>query len=197
MKKILYIIGFLAFINVTNVQAQSSVFNLTYNMSFPAGEFQNYISRGSFRGFGFEGRGFVSDDFSVGGLFSWAVFNEKTSRLEQGNGIDVSGVQFRYVNAYPLAANFHYWLGEPFGSRIYFGAGLGAYKINQRTEIGLIALTNDNWHFGFYPEIGTMIPVGTGNTGINVGLKYHYAVSNSNADAYGWISLDIGFAFIN
>lgn len=177
--------------------AQSSVWNLTYNMGFTTGEFNQYISKTSFRGFGFEGRGFLNDNVSLGGSFSWAVFAEQTEALESTELFDASGLQNRYVNSFPIAFNAHYYLGEAYGTRLFFGAGIGAYRINQRTEFGLYAFENFNWHFGFYPEIGVIAPVGTGNTGIFASLRWQNALGNSNADYYSYLSLNIGFAFID
>lgn len=179
------------------VVAQSSMWNLTYNIALTTGEFNDYISKASFRGFGIEGRGFLNDNVSMGGMFSWSVFAEQIDALESTEIFDASGLQNRYVNTYPIAVNGHYYFGEPYQTRFFIGAGLGGYNIDRRTEFGFYATEDNNWHFGFYPEIGAFIPVGYGNAGIYTGLKWHNAIKSDSNPGYSWISIDIGFSFVD
>jgi hypothetical protein len=196
--KIILLIAVIALSSISNkVTAQASIWNLTYNIGITTGEFNDHIGKASFRGFGIEGRGFLNDNISLGGMFSWAVFAEQVDALESTELFDASGLQNRYVNAYPINFNGHYYFGEPYETRFFIGAGLGAYRMDRRTEFGLYGFENNNWQFGFYPEVGVVIPVGFNNSGIYTGLKWHNALSNSEVPGYSWISLDIGISFIN
>ena len=199
IKKIL--LAVLAFIAITCYSnksvAQSAIWNLTWDIGIPTGDFGDHISKASFRGFGIEGRGFVNDNVTIGGMFSWAVFAEQVDALESTEIFDASGLQNRYVNAYPINVTGHYYFGEPYQTRFFIGAGLGGYRMNRRTEFGFYAFENNNWHFGFYPEIGAFFPVGFNNGGVYTGLKWHNALASGSAPSYSWLSLDIGITFID
>ena len=71
-----YIITILTAILISSASYAQSLYSIDYTMSFGTGETGDYINSASFRGLTFEGRGFVSDQFSLGGLFTWVTFYE-------------------------------------------------------------------------------------------------------------------------
>jgi hypothetical protein len=99
--------------------AQQSFWSLNYEMSFSTGEQADYISSSSFRGWGIEGRTFLTDNISVGGSFSWEVFDQiyrdlpPTDLAAVADNVtsSISGVQYRFINTLPIMANAHYYLG--------------------------------------------------------------------------------------
>ena len=199
MKKTLL---YIAFVLATTVSyGQSSIFHLTYDTGLPLGELADYTSNFSGRGMSFNGRGFVSENFAIGGSFSWQVFREKTDdliRFSDGDTeFDVSGVQVRYVNSLPMLVTFHYYSGFDGEVRPYFGLGTGAYRMLQRLEIGLVAFESNTWNYGLAPEVGVYIPVGLGNTGFNLGARYHYILSAKDSPTYQYVNLYVGFGFSN
>jgi hypothetical protein len=62
--------------------------------------------------------------------------------------------------------------------------------------VGLFTVQNNNWHFGFYPEVGVFIPVSF-DMGINVAAKYNYAVGASDSIDYTYLALSVGFTWLN
>ena len=154
------------------------------------------VNNASFRGGSFEGRGFVSDQISVGGWISWEVFKERLDNVTyNGNGVDVTGTQVRYINMLPILVTSHYYMGDFAEVTPYFGGGLGAYRSLQRTEIGLVAFSNDNWHFGFAPEIGAFLPLSY-SSGLNLAVKYHVA-TKTKGSSYSYLSFMIGLAWLD
>jgi len=195
MKRI-YLALIAIFVMPVTLMAQQSMFNINWDISFPVGETSDYISNTSFRGVSFEGRGFVGDQFSVGGWISWDVFKEKKSNeTYNGDGVSVTGTQVRYLNMMPILLTGHYYLGTLDTATPYFGLGLGAIRSLQRTEIGLVAFQNDNWHLGLAPEIGIFIPANY-NMGFNLAVKYQYA-AKSNDSSYSYVSVILGFSFLD
>ena len=93
-------------INVGN--AQSSIWAFTYDVGVPMGETSDYIDNASWRGFTVQGRSFINPNFSIGGSFSWQVFNSRTDETVnfsfQPEGADkpingtLSGEQLRYID---------------------------------------------------------------------------------------------------
>lgn len=162
--------------------AQQSFWSLNYEMSFGTGEQADYISSSSFRGWGVDGRTFLTDNISVGGSFSWEVFDQIYRDLPPRQLTDVAdnvsgsitGVEYRFINTLPIMANAHYYLGQDGALRPYFGLGLGTAYTEQRTDIGLISITAKGWGFALQPEVGVMIPFGLTGVGANVSAKFRY-----------------------
>jgi hypothetical protein len=193
MKKILYIIVFGLVSGLTT--AQDGLFALTYNMGLPLGETADYIGKYSFRGFGMEGRGFVSDNISLGGSFSWNVFFEERLNETFTQGTEsLTSDQFRYINAYPINFMAHYYFGT-YESEVRFHAGLGvgAHKINRRTEFGTYALEHNYWHFGMTPDVGVLVPMNY-RSNLLISVRYNYAFEAKSV-AYSYLGFNIGFAW--
>lgn len=196
MKKFIYLI---ALLSVGTLPAfGQGMFGISYDIGLPVGSTSDYISKTSFRGFGIEGRGFINDNLSYGGSFNWAVFYEEFPAQEwniEGDTRTVYGRQFRYINSFPLMATMHYYFGEWDATRLYAGAGIGAHKIDERTEFGIFAINNNKWRFGFAPEVGVLIPVNFSSS-INLSAKYQYAAKAGDLEAVSYMSFKIGFAFM-
>ena len=194
MKKSIYIITLLL---ISNYAFSQGMFSISYDISLPIGTTSDFIGATSFRGFGVEGRGFITDNLSYGGSFNWAVFYEEFGPQEWE--VDETGTaygkQYRYVNSFPLMATLHYYFGEWDETRLYAGAGIGAQKIDQRTDFGLYTDNDNSWRFGFAPEVGVLIPINF-NSNINLSAKYQYAVKSGDSDAVSYINFKIGFAFM-
>jgi len=82
-----YIVTILVSLFISAAGYTQALFSIDYTMSFGVGETHDYINNPSFRGMTFEGRGFVSDNVSIGGLFTWTTFYEK-----------LGGATFTYEN---------------------------------------------------------------------------------------------------
>ncbi len=173
-----------------------SMYSFNYTMSFASGKTADYIESPSFRGMTFEGRGFISDHVSLGGLFNWSTFYEElagaTFTYETST---VTGNQYRYINAFPMLFQAHYYLGtDDLEPRLYLGGGTGAYKINQRTNLGVYSIEERNWHFGFSPEVGLLFPVSF-DSYLNVSFRYHYVFKAEHTVDHSWFGLSVGLAW--
>lgn len=194
MKKILTLV-FAVLISAA-VYSQGSIYSMTYTMSMGVAETGKYVQNTSFRGFTFEGRSFVSDNVTIGGLWNWTTFYEKLGgeSFTQGTST-LTGNQYRYMNAFPFLVQAHYYLAEdPYSPRVYLGGGLGAYKIMQRTEVGVWSVEENNWHFGVSPEVGILYPISM-DTQFMISLRYHYAFKAKNTVDHSWFGLSVGFAW--
>ncbi len=157
MKKIIILIAISALLLSVNGFGQFTYTNLTYNMSVPVGTTGDFISKTSFRGFTFNVGRFVTDNLAAEIRFSWNTFYEtrdfETYTTEDGTA-SVTGKQFKYINAFPMTGGVRYVLNPNSDFSPYFAGGLGAYKINERTDMGIYYVEDMIWHFGMYPEIG-------------------------------------------
>ena len=177
-------------------KGQYWVTSVTYDIGIPTSDLKDFTGETSFRGVSFDGRRFLNDNVSVGLFLGWQVFKErKNDLLSSLNGAEIFGTRVDYVNTFPIMATGYYHFGEVDGIRPYAGAGIGTVRSLQRSEIGLFAFENNNWHFGFYPSVGVLIPVQY-DFGFNVGVKYQYAVGGDNSIDYSYLSFNIGLMWM-
>lgn len=175
--------------------------SVTYNMAVPTEDMKAFVGNTSFRGFGIQGRWFVKEGLSVGLAWEWQVFDENTTQpltlTDNLGGVTVSGQQYRYVNAFPFLATAHFYLGNPSSTRLYVGAGAGAYYMMQRFEIGIFSADDDQWLFGGAPEVGVLAPVGDayGHQHIIAGAKYNYVFGTDGGPDYTWWEAQIGITW--
>lgn len=178
---------------------------ISYNISFPSGDTQEYINKTSWRGVSLEGRRFIRPNVTIGLFFGWHVFDEQVSNLisfdrENLSG-NITGKQFRYLNSFPIQLNSHYYFGREGYSRLYIGGGAGATHTIQRFELGLLALEERNWHFSVAPEVGFIQPLGTvSDLNLLVNAKYHYALESGESITgekfpHSYWGLSIGIAY--
>jgi opacity protein-like surface antigen len=202
MKKILFSTLIMAGFAI-NANAQTSYWTFSWPISMGIGSTNEYIEKTSFRGFALDGRSFITDNITVGGAWSWEVFDEIKRDLPprevtfDGAPGHVTGTEYRFLNTLPIFVNSHYYTGQNGGVRAYVGAGIGTVYVDQRTDIGLVTIQDKTWRFGLQPEVGVFIPFGLTGTGANLSAKYRYATSAGDSEAVNMFSFGIGFGFMN
>jgi len=210
MKAVKGIIASLALLLVFTgeAQAQDWWWGITYNMSasssLPANSDSdtNFIEDYSFRGLGIEARYVPSRDasYSFGFNVGWNVLNEKNDFGMERNTIslpnaDISGTQLRYFNTVPLLANASYYFGDRGGIRPFVGVNAGTYYIERRVDIGVSAVVDDNWHFGWAPEVGLVVPLGRPEVALLTTIRYNWAFSAGGSGDQKFWGFNIGIAY--
>jgi hypothetical protein len=152
---------------------------LTYSVSIPAGDTKTFVDEISWRGIGLDYRYLIDRQYSVGLYFGWNVFYQRTNKTTQTENGAVTGTSDRYINAFPIMANIHYYFGERKSIRPYVGLNAGGYYMLQRFEIGVSAWQKDQWQWGIAPEAGVVIPVERG-FGVMLNGKYNYAFTGES-----------------
>ena len=147
---------------------------LTYSVSIPSGDTKTFTDEISWRGVGLDYRYLIDRKFSIGLFFGWNVFYQRTDKTTQTDNGAVTGTSDRYINAFPIMANIHYYFGKRKSIRPYVGLNAGGYIMNQRFAIGISAWQEDQWQWGIAPEAGLIIPVER-DFGIMLNGKYNYA----------------------
>jgi hypothetical protein len=196
-----FILAFVLLLSLaTGAFAQWGIGAAYYGVSIPAGDMRDFVGDTSWRGFGIEGRKFLSDKASVGIDCQWNTIDMRSDDLLSlelmGTTGHASGDQFRRVYATPVLVTGQYYLQSAEGYRNvlpYLGVGLGACWIEKRIEMGIVALENSNWHFALVPEGGVVIPMGYGSN-LLFGLKYNYAFEKGDEPAYSYWNVNIGIA---
>lgn len=187
-----------------SISAQQFLGVASYSTALGTGNTGDFISDFSYKGFQFEGRTFTNRNWTFGGSFGWNIFDAKLSELihvEDGNeAADIQGTQLRYINSFPIMVNGHYYfLKRRDPVRPFLGMNVGLYYINQRFELGIYQVEENNWHFGFAPEAGVLIPVG--DISIMLNVKYNYALSagkpigGGTDNSHSYLTFNIGLVF--
>ena len=210
MKAVKGIIASLALILVFSgeAKAQDWWWGITYEMSatssLPTNSDSdvNFIEDYSFRGLGIEARYVPSRDanYSFGFNMGWNVLNEKNEFGTERNTIslpnaDITGTQLRYFNTVPLLANASYYFGSRGGIRPYVGVNAGTYYIERRVDIGVVGIVEDNWHFGWAPEVGLVVPLGRPEVALLTTIRYNWAFSAGGTGDQKFWGFSIGIAY--
>lgn len=195
MKKLqlLFIAGLLS----TGVFAQDNFFGITYNTALTTGETNDFISDYSWGALGLEWKKMKTDNLSIGLNLSWQIFSQKIDHgivnIDNSN-TTIAGTQLRYLNYFPmtLTTSYHF---NPEGKVIPFvGLGAGPYRVLQRFDISGFAYDQDTWNFGFYPEVGVLIPTG-GSADFFVNSKYNYIFPSQDGPTHTYLNINVGFSY--
>ena len=177
------------------VQAQSSLFGMTYDVSIPTGETEKLISGIQWRGMGLEGRWYTSKNTSLGFAWDWNVFQEVVLTTANRENLTVTGNQVRNINAFPFLMTGHFYFQGGAVVQPYFGLGAGVYFVKKRLNIGILSLDEDTWQLGLAPEVGFLFPMDMGFN-LLLKLKYNYAFDAGKGDAVSYFGINVGFASI-
>ncbi|MBU2553775.1 MAG: hypothetical protein KKF98_04890 [Bacteroidetes bacterium] len=200
MKRVknIFVAAAMLFLSTTAFAQGGGMWNFDWNMAFPMGSTTDFVNQPTLRGFSLEGRGYVTDQITIGGIAGWTVFYQNNGWTQEpvGETGTIHGYQRRYLNVMPIMVTGHYYFSQ--GSIMpYIGAGLGTYYIESRDFMGLYYTQGKDWHFGVAPEAGLVMYLGSSsNTGINLNFKYNMAAKTKNEDAYSWLGINIGITYL-
>jgi hypothetical protein len=169
---------------------------MDYRTSAPLSNTSDFTGEFSWRGLGIEWHAMVARQVSAGVGFGFNSFWEETNELISVDNVDVSGEQFRYTNAIPIWGMFRYYPQppEPGETRLFVGLDAGPYFVDRRLTIGFLAADDDNWHFGFAPEVGIQIPFSDYYTRGLFNVRYNYVLEAGDAPSQSWLDFEIGVA---
>jgi len=180
---------------VSSAFSQVGLGAVTWQISGGLGDTADFIDDVSLLGFGLEGRSYLAKHWTVGLEFDWQVWDQQVTEPIEIEGGTISGKQFRYINAFPILATFHLYAGDIHDFRMYLGAGVGAYYVMRRLQIGMANIEDNDWHFGGGPEFGFIIPMG--ESSLIAAGRLNYAVRNfdDTDDASIWWTAKLGIAY--
>ncbi len=173
------------------------VWNFDWNMGFGTGSTSDFVSAPSFRGFSIDGGSFVTDNFTLGGFVGWNIFyqNKGFQTIEVTQTSTVYGYHRKSINTIPVLFTAKYYFSQA-TVMPYAGIGAGAMYADQRDYVGLYYVQNKAWHFAVAPELGIVVPLGSGNTGINANVKYNWAAKTKDTPSVTYFSFNIGLSYI-
>ena len=172
----------------------ADVVGVTYQPAVPLSNTKDFTDNFAWRGIGVDFKRQVKPNLTVGLSAGWQVFDQQTDEVVSAFGVDLSGDQFRYVNSWPILANASYFFGTQGRARPYLAANVGTYIMEHRLEVGLYAIEETNWHFGFAPEAGIAFPVRP-NMAAVLNTRYNYALSAGSVDDQAYVTFSLGLAW--
>jgi hypothetical protein len=167
---------------------------INYSMAMPVGSTYDFVSDYSFRGISFEYRYLIMPMFSVGGVIGWNIFDDKVRGTFTRENVTVTGTQLRWLDALSMAALMHAYLPMFKAVLPYAGLELGAYYTSRYVDLGWWARTEDGWHFGLAPEIGTLVHAGS--VSFNFSVKFKYLVESNENPEELFFGFNVGLGFL-
>jgi opacity protein-like surface antigen len=171
--------------------------SVNYSVGLPTGKTSGFIDRISWRGAGVEAGKFLGDRLSLGLAGSWNVYYKSagTATLEINPTTTVSGMEFRYINSFPIMAKVNYYLGNIDGFNPYVGLGGGGLYVRQESQIGGLVLENNGWQPGLFPEAGFRIALPRINLALSA--RYHHGFGTSTLSQLSYLSANIGLVWLH
>jgi hypothetical protein len=177
-------------------RAQSNL-RLSYEMAVPRGETRDFVDRFSSRGAHLDGSVELAPAFHLELSVGWNTFNAvKQGVLTTVEGLDVSGKQFRYLNAVPVMGGFAFHVPLGGGSRVWAGVNGGGAVIEQVVDIGLGEYSHSGWQWGVMPQVGIAIGLDKkSGTALFIDGRYEYYWKTSGSPAQQWFAFGVGLLF--
>lgn len=200
----LMLVGIFCTLPLNSAFAQKWYGAATYQVSAPLGDTKEFTDEISWLGWGLEYRSTMGKNTTMGFMFGWNVFHERTGETAQIETGEIqgaiTGTQDRYINTFPIMANFHYYLFDKGGLRPYIGLNAGGAYTMQRFAIGVSLIDTDRWVWGVAPEAGFIFPVDR-EFGIIFSGKYNYSFpveSPLGRDlSHTYVSFGVGFVWLS
>jgi hypothetical protein len=164
----------------------------TYQAALSQGDTELFSDGLEWRNFGLDFRKMVSPQASIGFFTGWHTFNNQEDGLLSFDQVDVSGLQRRFLNAFPLLLTGHWYLQDARRGGAFVGLGAGTYWIENRVEVGRTSLSTDEWHFGVAPEVGWALDTASGLAPY-LSVRYNYAFEAGDF-SHSWWTFGIGIA---
>jgi hypothetical protein len=189
----------LALLSVSPTAAQDNWLAFTYGASTPMGPTKDFAPGTSWRNIGVEYSSFIKRHVAVGFTASWSVFSARVEDVTSSfGGVDITGTQARYVNAFPLLLTGKYFLGgRSSRNKVdgWIGAGAGAMVSENRVEVGTFAVKDTKWHLAIAPEAGIVYSLHR-DMALFGQVRYNYAFKTSDIE-HQFMNFNVGLAWRN
>jgi opacity protein-like surface antigen len=164
--------------------AQGWLAGAHYQVAFPAGNVASYIEKTSYQGGAIEIRKFLNPLWSLGLSAGYSRFHKGPS--------GPLGAQTRTLTALPLMAAIHFYVRNNPGFIPYGGVQVGAFRISRETQAVEGTDSQGNWHLGFIPDLGVIIPV-TSRFSFTTGFRFNFGKEVAGVKDQAYYSLHVGF----
>lgn len=180
-----------------SAKAQNSLYSVNYVVTLPTGNTADFIDVVSGRGFSFEYQKFINSHVAIGGEIGYSSIYQRTeNQVYTRESASLSGIQYRYQNAFPILATASYYHSFTNLIRPYVSLGIGTVANNRTIDMGMYESNETHWQFAFRPELGTLIQP-TDNMAFRIGAKYYGTMEGGGLEGQSNLGFNIGFVIIN
>jgi hypothetical protein len=213
MKKIysIIILGFLA-MGIARAQEPaklgfqpSSYYTITWNTTFPMGDFNDWVNQPSPAGFNFGGRYMVKSGLTVGWELGWQrvseIYDNETYTIPD-KGIAINAENYRFTWIVPFQAVVAYHLMPEKTISPYLGLGIGGDYMEHHLMIQEYDIYKTRWDFSLTPEVGILAKFGAySNWGALVAFNYKWTTNQielyqTTSKNLQMLNLKVGIAMI-
>ena len=178
-----------------SAKAQQNIYMFEYSMGFPTGDLREYIDEPSFRGFNFGYRYMLDENRALGLDMGWQTFFEKKDYATYTDGTSsVSGIQYRYTNAFTASVQIDQVFNEGSDIRPFIGIGAGTSYMRRTLDMGLYRFERDPWQFMLQPEAGVSLYTANGNA-VMLTFNYYWGFETKDLDAQSFLAVGLAYAF--
>jgi hypothetical protein len=184
----------LALLGSSAALAQSHV-RLSYEFAVPRGDTKDFVDRFSSRGAHLDVSLELSYAFHLelsAGLNSFNAVKQGVLATTDG---DVSGKQFRYLNAIPLMGGFAFHVPLGHGSRVWAGVNGGAAYFDRVVDVGLHEYSLSDWQWGVQPQAGIAFGLANDGTALFFDGRWNYFWERHGIPAQEYFSFGVGLLF--
>jgi hypothetical protein len=184
----------LVLLGSTAALAQSHV-RLSYEFAVPRNATSDFVDRFSSRG----------GHLDISLELTYAFHLELSAGLNSFNSVkqgvltttdgDVSGKQFRYLNAIPLMGGFAFHIPLGHGSRFWAGVNGGAAYFERVVDVGLNEYSLSDWQWGVQPQLGIAFGLGNDGTALFFDGRWNYFWERHGIPAQEYFSFGVGLLF--
>jgi opacity protein-like surface antigen len=215
MKKILIIFTVLAFATGM-AQGQEkpasslgysprSYYTFSWNITFPMGDFHDWVKETGLAGFDIGGRYFIKGGLAAGFNISWdrvaTEYSDGTFTIPD-KGIAITATNYRFTWMVPFQAVIAYHLNPGKMVSPYVGLGIGGDYMEHHLMIQEYDIYKERWDFSLTPEIGVLAKFGNfSNWGALVAFNYKWTTNQiefyeKSSKNLQMLNLKVGLAYI-
>jgi hypothetical protein len=191
--------------NTSMVNKPRSFYTFSWNMTFPMGDFHDWIGDAGLAGFDIGGRYLLVKGLAVGFNVSWnrvegEYDNETYTIPDQGFAITATNYRFTWMVPFQAVVAYHFLPDKLISP--YVGLGIGGDYMEHHLMIQEYDMYEDRWDFSLNPEVGALVKFGNfSNWGAIVSLGYKWTTNKiefyqTTSDNLSMLNLKVGIAYI-
>lgn len=184
----------LALLGSAAALAQSNV-RLSYEFAVPRNDTKDFVDRFSSRGVHLDASFELTYAFHLELSAGLNSFNSVKQGVIATTDGDVSGKQFRYLNAIPLMGGFAFHIPLGHGSRFWAGVNGGAAYFDRVIDVGLNEYSLSDWQWGVQPHVGIAFGLGNDGTALFFDGRWNYFWERHGIPAQEYFSFGVGLLF--
>jgi opacity protein-like surface antigen len=184
MKKYILTLGIVLVLTL-NVRSQdqlpSQYYTLAWNITFPMGDFKDWVDNTSLSGFDFGGRYLINNGIVAGFNIGWQRINklyENQTYTIPDRGIAITADNYRITYMVPFQAVIAYHLTPGKMVTPYISLGIGGDYMQHHLVIQEYDLYKEKWDFTLTPEVGALAKFSEfSNWGLLVAFNYKWTTN--------------------